>query len=205
MFFKKLKDFWASKKTGEGATSSSDAPHRIDVTKLRLFEQVDPVVRDMVRGRQQFIREHITFINYWINKRDYNSAAHGFIQLKWVDYLNPAIPEFEQNNSLMSVVDTLPQQPDDRKIYCSFRQVHSPVSKNENLFQLTDHGYKDMVTSPAMPNRAYSFGESWRMREPTADDEEYYNTARQIIFHYYTAGFDSVTDEISEDSQDGEE
>ncbi|AUD02172.1 hypothetical protein [Spirosoma pollinicola] len=193
MFLKKLADFFTSKKIDEDTSShSNDVPLRIDVTRLPLFEEVDPTVRYMINEHQQFIREHITFINLWIKEQKYNSAANKFVRLKWVDYLNSEIPKFEQNAELMSVVRTLPQQPNTTSLHCPFRRVYPFDKYNKCMFELTDEGYRHIVTAPYMPNRAYSMGESWRTREKTPDDETYFDTALEIIFHYYLVGFDKV-------------
>lgn len=82
--------------------------------------------------------------------------------------------------------------PDPTKTRCAFRRVYADVKYGKDMFQITDDGYKIIVTSKAMPNRADIKGEAWRAREKTADDEKYYDTVREIIFHYYLNGFDNV-------------
>ncbi|GAB3732246.1 hypothetical protein GCM10028816_30220 [Spirosoma lituiforme] len=146
----------------------------------------------MVNEHQRFIREHITFINLWIKEEKLSSVANMFVRLKWVDYLNPEIPKFEQNAALMSVVRTLPQQPDTTSLHCPFRRVYPYAKYDKSMFELTDDGYRNIVTAPYMPNRAYGMGDSWRTREKTPDDETYFDTALEIIFHYYLVGFDKV-------------
>lgn len=189
--FKKLVAlfFDSNKSVGSNQPSKSNS----DITQHPLFAVMDYTVRFMIVEREQKIREYINLGEQLANQGHYESAAWQLAELRHVDYLNSGVYHLERIPELIFMVKSFDWPVDSLKVDCAFRRVYANPKWGKDNFELTEHGYKTIITSNFMPNRADSLGESWRERQKTNMDQTYFDMARSMIYYYSLIGFGTVT------------